>query len=165
MFRLKQIQGNKWIKCVMPPIGLYLLPAEKKVSNTHSGDGWETTRVGSGLRAFTSPFSSFADTANSWHGKCANSEKESDSELKPSLKPSNGVLRDTQVSCSLLWGATDTRTWQSASEQTLPTADNSVPLLEPQKRHASELLVVGFPRCKQKREILPVSRCFLHILL
>ena len=36
----------------------------------------------------------------------------------------------------------------------LPTADNSVPLLEPQKRHASELLVVGFPRRKQKRKIL-----------
>lgn len=36
-------------------------------------------------------------------------------------------------------------TWQSASEQTLPTADNSVPLLHPQNRHASELLVVGLP--------------------
>lgn len=37
-------------------------------------------------------------------------------------------------------------TWQSVSEQTLPTADNSVPLRQPQKRHASELLVVGLPR-------------------
>lgn len=46
-------------------------------------------------------------------------------------------------------------TWQSASEQTLPTADNSVPLLEPQKRHASELLVVGLPRFKEeKRKLL-----------
>ena len=49
----------------MQPIGLYLLPARKKVLNTHSGDGWETTRDGSGLRAFTSLFSSFGDTANS----------------------------------------------------------------------------------------------------
>lgn len=39
-----------------------------------------------------------------------------------------------------------THTWQSVSEQTLPTADNSVPLLQPQKRHASELLVVGLPK-------------------
>lgn len=43
-------------------------------------------------------------------------------------------------------------TWQSASEQTLPTADNSVPLREPQKRQASELLVVGLPSLSKKKK-------------
>lgn len=46
-----------------------------------------------------------------------------------------------------------THTWQSASEQTLPTADSSVPFRQPQKRHASELLVVGFPTSTERRNI------------
>lgn len=36
-------------------------------------------------------------------------------------------------------------TWQSGSEQTLPTADSSVPFLVPQNLQASELLDVGLP--------------------
>lgn len=44
------------------------------------------------------------------------------------------------------------QTWQSASEQTLPTADNSVPFRQPQKRHTSQLLVVGLPRSKPERK-------------
>lgn len=43
-------------------------------------------------------------------------------------------------------------TWQSVSEQTLPTADNSVPLLHPQNRHASELLVVGLPMAEREKK-------------
>lgn len=43
-------------------------------------------------------------------------------------------------------------TWQSVSEQTLPTADNSVPLLHPQNRHASELLVVGLPTATRENK-------------
>lgn len=36
-------------------------------------------------------------------------------------------------------------TWQSGSEQTLPTADSSVPFLVPQNLQASELLDAGLP--------------------
>lgn len=36
-------------------------------------------------------------------------------------------------------------TWQSGSEQTLPTADSSVPFLVPQNLQASELLEAGLP--------------------
>lgn len=71
--------------------------------------------------------------------------KASDAELKLLFIRSKGIMCD--LCCT-----TGTLTWQSASEQTLPTADNSVPLLEPQKRHASELLVVGLPRFKHKKE-------------
>lgn len=45
-------------------------------------------------------------------------------------------------------------TWQSVSEQTLPTADNSVPLLHPQNRHASELLVVGLPMATRENKTI-----------
>ena len=99
-----------------------------------------------GLSGLSGPFSSFDKALDSGCGECTNLGNWSDAELKLFLS-----WRDRWC-VGMRTALTGILTWQSASEQTLPTADNSVPLLEPQKRHASELLVVGLPWSEQKKK-------------
>lgn len=113
------------------------------------------------LRNLSDSFSSSNRAFNSWHVEYINLENWSDAELYLLFIWSKSVTREYMLfHTGIAWLSNHILTWQSASEQTLPTADNSVPLLEPQKRHASELLVVGLPRFKKKMKKILLKNMF-----